>query len=192
MAGTEDLYELKTERLFIRRVARDDWPAFAEIWSDQAASDYACFDHPSDTDPVRVRERIETWSMFAVSTEHMFFAVCLLDKVIGFFAFNRRERGYEIGYCFHSAFHKKGYALEALSALTAHITEAGLAEHFEAGTALENAPSVKLLLAAGFRQTGTESVSFYRDTEGNDIWFEGGIFELEMKERNNGICHKDV
>jgi len=39
---------------------------------------------------------------------------------------------------------------------------------------------VKLLHAVGFRQTGTEKVSFYKDEEGNAIYFDGGIYELDM------------
>jgi len=30
----------------------------------------------------------------------------------------------------------------------------------------------------GFQLIGTEDVSFYQDAQGNDIVFEGGIFEL--------------
>ena len=44
----------------------------------------------------------------------MFFAICLGNTVIGYSAFNIREEGYEIGYCFHSAYHGKGYAKEML------------------------------------------------------------------------------
>ena len=46
-----------------------------------------------------------------------------------------------------------------------------------AGTALNNTPSVKLLNSLGFRQTGTETVSFYKDEEGNAVNFECGIYE---------------
>ena len=41
-----------------------------------------------------------------------------------------------------------------------------------------NTPSVSLLKSLGFELIGTESVSFYKDSQGNDIVFEGGIFEL--------------
>ena len=47
-----------------------------------------------------------------------------------------------------------------------------------AGTALNNTPSVRLLTSLGFRQTGTEKVSFYRDADGSDITFTGGNYEL--------------
>ena len=47
-----------------------------------------------------------------------------------------------------------------------------------AGTAINNTPSVSLLKSVGFELIGTEKVSFYKDAQGNDIVFEGGIFEL--------------
>ena len=50
-----------------------------------------------------------------------------------------------------------------------------------AGTAINNKPSVSLLKALGFKQVGTEKVSFYKDSEGNDIVFDGGIFELTTR-----------
>lgn len=50
--------------------------------------------------------------------------------------------------------------------------------NFTVGTAIDNAPSVALLKSLGFELIGTEKVSFYKDSQGNDIVFEGGIFEL--------------
>lgn len=58
-------------------------------------------------------------------TEHMFFAICLGDTVIGYSAFNIRENGHEIGYCFHSAYHGKGYTKESHLALIDYIRELG-------------------------------------------------------------------
>ena len=49
-----------------------------------------------------------------------------------------------------------------------------------AGTAIKNVPSVRLLEALGFHLIGTETVSFYQDENGNDIEFEGGLFELKL------------
>ncbi len=106
----------------------------------------------------------------------MFFAICLHDAVIGYSAFNKRSDAYEIGYCFHSSFHGKGYAKESHLALFEYLQKIGITK-FTAGTALENKPSVSLLHALGFRQTKTEKVSFYKDDQGNDIVFDGGIFE---------------
>ncbi len=173
---------LKTDRLYIRRIAETDWQAVRGIWQDFAQSQYAQYDMPHDTDEESVRERIARWARFSRSMEHVFFAVCLNEAVIGYVAFNIRSDGYEIGYCFHSRWHGKGYARESLMALIEHMRGFGAAR-FSAGTALDNLPSVKLLASLGFEQVGEEKVSFYRDTEGNDIVFDGGVFELEFKEK---------
>ena len=49
-----------------------------------------------------------------------------------------------------------------------------------AGTAIKNLPSVGLLNSLGFELTGTERISFHKDNEGNDIYFEGGNFEKKL------------
>ena len=49
-------------------------------------------------------------------------------------------------------------------------------KHIVVGTALNNIPSVNLLKRLGFVQSGTEQVSFYKDNNGKDIYFDGGIF----------------
>ena len=50
-----------------------------------------------------------------------------------------------------------------------------------AGTAINNAPSVMLLKSLGFELIETEKVSFYKDADGNDIVFDGGLFELNLE-----------
>lgn len=171
---------LTTERLSIRRIVKEDWESLKRIWDDQKCSVYACFDKPNDTDPDIVRKRTEKWASYANSVEHMFFAVCLNGDLIGYVAFNRRESGYETGYCFHSAYHGKGYARESMLALIGAIRNIQPDAVITAGTALENIPSVKLLRSLGFSQVGTESVSFYKDDDGNAIYFDGGVFELNV------------
>lgn len=169
--------QLKTERLLIRRVTEDDWKGLQRIWKDFSASEYAQYDMPHATDDDDVRARVCKWARFHNSMEHMFFAICLGDTVIGYIAFNSREDSYEIGYCFHSDYHGMGYARESHRALFDYLRTLGIAK-FTVGTGLSNTPSVALLKALGFELIGTENVSFYKDAQGNDIVFEGGIFEL--------------
>ena len=171
---------MKTERLEIRRIKAEDWKAIQEIWKDESSSPYAQFDNIKEIDDQSVENRIARWATEVDRDEHIFFAVCLNNTVIGYISANViKNESYEIGYCFHSDYHGKGYAKESLSAAFNYLKERG-AKHLMAGTALENAPSIRLLKALGFIQTGTEKVSFYKDSEGNDIVFEGGIFELEL------------
>lgn len=110
----------------------------------------------------------------------MFFSVCLGDGMIGYADFHKTADGYEMGYCFHSAYHGKGYAKESLSALMDWLS-AGRRTYFTAGTALKNTPSVMLLKSLGFEKTEEEEVSFYKDENGGDICFTGGIFTCEKR-----------
>ena len=170
---------IKTARLIIRRVRADDWKAIQEVWEDEAKSRYAQYDRPNDLDDQAVCGRITMWSFFANGDEHIFYAVCLKERVIGYVSLNRTEGGYEIGYCFHSYFHGKGYAKESISGILEDLKSRGMSGiRITAGTALENTPSVRLLLSLGFNQAGTEKVSFYKDDDGNNIIFDGGVYEL--------------
>ncbi len=171
------IHELQTGRLTIRRVQASDWRGIREIYADASKSYYAQFDRPNDLDEDVVKARIARWADFSESAVHMFFAVCLGETIIGCIAFNARPDGYETGYCFHSAYHRKGYAKESFQALISALRERGVRK-LEAGTAMDNTPSVSLLTSLGFTLTGNEQVSFYKDEHGKDIFFTGGIFEL--------------
>jgi len=170
---------IKTERLTIRRIVADDWKIIKEIWVNFNASPLSQYDRPHNTNDEDVRARIEKWAAANSGTQHMFFAICLGDTVIGYSAFNIRENGYEIGYCFHSAYHGKGYAKESHLALMDSMRALGI-KRLTAGTALHNTPSVALLKSLGFRLIETEKVSFYKDADGNEIVFDGGVFELML------------
>lgn len=169
---------LKTERLLIWPVAAEDWPAFQEIWTSFGASPYAQYDMPHATDEESVRARICRWAN-AQGLAHMFFAVCLGDTVIGYIACNQREDSHEIGYCFHCAYHGKGYAKESFQALFSHLQALGI-KWLTARTAINNIPSVALLQSLGFALTEYEKVSFYKDQDGKDIVFDGGIYALNI------------
>ena len=169
---------IKTDRLTIRHIEADDWKSIKEIWVDFNSSALSQYDKPHNTDDEDVQRRIAKWAGANSGTEHMFFAICLGDIVIGYSAFNIREDGHEIGYCFHSAYHGKGYAKESHTALFNYLQTLGITK-FTAGTAINNTPSVSLLKTLGFELIGTENVSFYKDAHGNDIFFEGGIFNLD-------------
>ena len=64
-------------------------------------------------------------------------------------------------------------------ALIDYMRELGI-KRLTAGTAINNTPSVALLKSLGFELIETETVSFYKDADGNDIIFDGGLFELVL------------
>lgn len=171
--------DFRTERLTVRRIREEDHGDLRALWSTLAETEYARFDRPNDTSEEAVRVRIAKWASAAESTEHMFFAVCLAGKVIGYFAFHKREDGYETGYAFHPAYHGHGYAVESFAPLLTYLRGLGIKKVF-AGTAAENLPSVRFLEKTGFVRTGTETVSFYTDANGEPIRFEGAIYTLML------------
>ena len=172
--------DIQTSRLRIRRVVEEDWRSIQGIWEDFNRSELAQYDRPHNTEESDVRRRIKKWASTGSGYEHIFFSVCREDVVIGYISCNIREQGYELGYCFHSAYHGKGYAKESHLAVLQYLRERGV-RFISAGTALKNKPSVKLLRSLGFRCVGTERVSFYQDADGNDIVFDGGLFELDLQ-----------
>ena len=171
---------LKTKRLIIRHIEPNDWKNIKEIWEDFNNSPFSEYDMPHNTDEEDVKTRISRWADASSGLEHIFFAVCLEGVVIGFFSFNIRKDSHEIGYCFHSRYQGSGYAKESLAALIEYLRTIGI-KKLTAGTAINNTPSVALLKSVGFKLIGTEKVSFYKDEHGNDITFEGGNFELNIK-----------
>lgn len=175
----DDYMLLKTERLNIRYVTANDWQSIKRIWDDFRMSEYAQYDIPHKSDETEIRMQISRWEKANTETKHMFFAICLDDEVIGYIDFHNTGNGYDSGYCFHSDYHGKGYAQESYLALVNYLKNFGLTR-FTAGTAIKNIPSVRLLESLGFKQIGKEKVSFYKDSEGNDIVFDGGIFELKI------------
>ena len=169
------IHTIQTERLSIRRIRAEDWKDIQAIWGGAAKSVYAQYDRPNDLDDASVQSRVARLGVFAESDAHIFLAVCLKNRVIGYFSLNERGEGYELGYCFYSDFHGKGYARESLRAVLRFLRDLGV-PFVEAGTALRNTPSLRLLRSLGFELRGTEKVSFYQDAEGKDIFFDGGIF----------------
>lgn len=171
-----DMDSIKTDRLTIRPIVAEDWKCIQGIWEDFSTSPFSQYDKPHGLQDEAVQMQISRWAQANLGVEHMFFAICLQDTVIGYIACNGRENGYELGYCFHSAYRGKGYAKESHLALFSYLRKLGI-QRLTAGTALANTPSVALLRALGFQRIGTEQVSFYQDADGKDIFFDGGIFE---------------
>lgn len=163
--------QLRTERLSIRNLAPEDWPAMQKIAADFRKSEYAVYDMLL---PVSDAEIIALTEQFAETG--LFYAVLIHDVMIGYICFHQNDGKYDLGFCFHSAYQGRGYAFESCSAVLKYISEARNVKTFTAGTALKNTPSCKLLEKLGFTLQKTERLSFRKDTRGNDITFEGGIF----------------
>ena len=173
--------KMETERLTIRYIVEEDWPSIQAIWKDFNKTEYVIYDTVKNTDNDAVKEKVSKWAEAnRKSDAHIFLAVCLETKVIGFVSLNKRAEGYEIGYGFLGAYHGLGYAKESLTAILEYMQEKGV-KKILAGTAIKNYPSVRLLNSLGFKLICTERISFHKDNKGNDIYFEGGNFEKTFR-----------
>lgn len=163
---------LYTQRLEIRPFCRDDWRALQRIALDFQKSEYRYLDYLMPTEDSEVRAAAE----YCASTG-LWFSVfeCGGSEMLGYICFQFTPGTLELGYCFHSSVHGRGYAFESISALMEVFASSGMIRRFTAGTALANIPSLKLLRRLGFVQTGTEELCLQ---EGHP--FTGGMFEKKV------------
>lgn len=164
--------EVTTPRLWIRTLRESDWPAMGRLFRDFEASPYSIYDGPFPDTEAGVREL--TWKFASTG---LFFAVFQKEQqdMMGYVCFHKGPAGYDLGYCFHSDYQGRGFALESCRAMMQVFRQRGV-EKFTAGTALKNLPSCRLLEKLGFACESTEELSFHRDSEGNPISFTGGNF----------------
>ena len=164
--------KLNTKRLCIRTLCENDWIDMKRIFVDFNNSGYAIYDRPLPTEDNDVKALVK---LFADS--NLFFTAHTSDenKMIGYVCFHKNGDNYDLGYCFHSAYHGKGYAYESVKALIEYIAQTYSISIFTAGTAIDNKPSCKLLEKLGFVCVSNETVSF-----DDSFTFQGGNFELKM------------
>ena len=165
--------ELKTFRLYIRNLCEEDWTKMKSLFIDFNNSKYAAYDRPLPTKDMEVKTLTKQFV-----DSGLFFAVHLMDnsQMIGYVCFHKDAGKYDLGYCFHSAFHSNGYAYESTKALIDYFVQEYSATVFTAGTAINNTPSCKLLEKLGFKCVSKEYLSF-----NESFSFEGGKFILNIQ-----------
>lgn len=128
--------EINTKRLRIREMREEDWPAMQAIFADFNRSKLAKYDRPMPEadDEARALTR-------AFAESGLFFSVLLNGAPIGYIGFHEDGGKYDLGYCFSSAHHSRGYACESAQAVLEYMRRARSAQVFTAGTALDNLPS---------------------------------------------------
>ena len=171
---------IKTARLLIRNFVPDDWRGLQAVVIDKESSAYAVYDYPFPTSDNAVQE---ITGKFAQSDD--FLAVCEQSshQVIGYLAVNvEAEAVRNLGYAFHSAYHRQGYAGEACIAVIDYAFRKLDVVKFTSGTANLNHPSYDLLVKLGFRKTGESVTSFRTAPDGKPVEFTGSSFLLEKSE----------
>ena len=164
--------EIETSRLYIRDLYETDWVEMKEIFIDFNQSKYAAFDRPLPKDDDESKSLTKQFS-----DTGLFFAVHLLEnsKMIGYVCFHKNGDSFDLGYCFHSAYHSNGYAYESVTALIEYFAKKHHVISFTAATAIENTPSCRLLERLGFAYVSTETVSF-----NEKFSFQSGNFALKI------------
>ena len=164
--------EIETSRLYIRDLYETDWVEMKEIFIDFNQSKYAAFDRPLPKDDDESKSLTKQFS-----DTGLFFAVHLLEnsKMIGYVCFHKNGDSFDLGYCFHSAYHSNGYAYESVTALIEYFAKEHHVSSFTAATAIENTPSCRLLERLGFVHVSTETVSF-----DGKFSFQSGNFTLKI------------
>ena len=104
---------LRTPRLLLRPLARDDWPAVHAYTADPAVMRYV-------PEGVLAEEQVQTF--IAANAENSAVVAAVLaseQRLIGHLPFHPwyAERIYEIGWVFHPRYQGQGYATEAAAAL---------------------------------------------------------------------------
>ena len=165
--------QIHTDRLFIRNMTAEDWRSNQAIIQDFNQSNFHIYDMPLPEENDKVKALTGHWA-----NSGLFFSVFLANtsEMIGYVCFHHDNGSYDLGYCFHSAYHGKGYAFESCTALMHYLAQTRDVTSFTASTALENTPSCHLLEHLGFTLQKTEQISFHKDSNGSDIFFHGGSF----------------
>ena len=166
---------METKRLIIRELRLDDWKSIQAMWIAQVSSPYAQYIYPKPLDDQSAYQKVKNWVEVQGTEAKQCFVICFTKKIIGYVTVKHKEHDCEIGYCFHSDFQGKGYAKESLSAILMEMNRRGISGVL-AQTALKNTPSVKLLHSLGFQQIDAIKNSIRKDSEGNNIFFDDGLF----------------
>ena len=181
----------QSERLILRQAREEDLEPLLVSWSDPVMTRYTGLKpdvrgfltqliadmqvkQPGETEPGG------PWYQFIVARRED--GAMLGDLGAGFGL--PGERQVELGYRIHPAFHRRGYAREAVSALIDYLVEAHAVHRLVGVAAADNAASVATLRSLGFRQEGY-FVRSYMLSEGE--WVDDRYFALladEWRDRN--------
>ena len=145
---------LETQRLTLRNVAAKDAPIIFDYRNNEICARYQrgqTKDYGGICALVKKREA----DCMGVDAPY-FVAVALkeTDELVGEIVVMPNENTFSLGYTFHYAHHRKGYAFEALSALTELLHQQHPGWEFISFTDPANEPSMALLKKLGYRDMG--------------------------------------
>lgn len=144
---------VETERLILRNVQPEDAVTMFDYRNDPRCAKYQ---RGQTKDLPGIRALVEKRKHDTVSTDAPFMvAVTLKDgTMVGEIVVMPNDGAISLGYTFHYAHHRKGYAHEALSALITLLHNKFPEWEFISFTEPENIASRNLLLKLGYRDLG--------------------------------------
>lgn len=157
--------EIKTERLFLRKMTETDAPELLFLRSDETVMQYIDREKTKSLEEaIAFIQKIDTG---IVNNENILWAITLADKpetMIGNICFWRIINGHyrsEIGYMLHPGFWGKGIMKEALLAAISYGFNEMKLHSIEAHINPENIASAKLLETTGFIREAYFKEDFY-------------------------------
>ena len=147
---------LETKRLILRNTRPED----AEVMYDYRNNEIcARYQRGQTKDLPGIRQLVERRQYDLISSDKNFMLAVEQKnsgKMIGEIVVMPNDGCFSIGYTFHYAHHRKGYAFEALSALTDLLHEQYPDMEFISFTEPENIASMNLLIKLGYSDLGYE------------------------------------
>lgn len=148
------MINIETQRLVLRNIRATD----AAVMFDYRNNDLcARYQRGQTKDLAGITQLVQKRQHDTVSDrENFFVAVALKDsnEMIGEIVVMPNDGCFSIGYTFHYAHHRKGYAFEALSTLTELLHNRYPEMEFISFTEPENTASRRLLEKLGYRDMG--------------------------------------
>lgn len=166
--------EIKTERLTLSRPYLTDAEAFFSALSDGALFKYNAWQkHENALETLAYVNRLMIrWdngaTEWVVRDEE--------ENAVGIVCLREEEEGVELGFWIASAFQKKGYGSEAVSAAVSYAKECGV-KKLRAVCHPKNAASLKILEKSGFHiEREAENDFVGEDFEPTDVLYELSAF----------------
>ncbi len=151
------IYPLKTIRLRIKPLSKEDSADFAAYRSDPEIARYQSWDTPYSKAQALELIESQTGMNLPPKGQWLQLGIYLIEtgELIGdlaLHALEETEPSFELGYTISKRFQGQGYAKEAVATLMENLTREVGAKRFIATPDSRNLPSIKLLQSLGFMQ----------------------------------------
>ncbi len=180
--------ELRTERLFLRAITREDGPALFRIRSDKGIMQH--IGRPLAGTLKDAVDLIDRALNDQAENNGISWAITLKDHptligTIGYYRLKKEHYRGEVGYALHSDHWRKGLMTEALLAVVACGFERLGFHSIEADTDPRNAASNALLRSCGFVREGLFKENFFWNGE----FLDSAVYSL-LKTNFKGLAPK--